>query len=59
MKDKNFTKEEDKICRLMAWIYCHADEDCPSEHRTKHFRTALDEAVGYLEKSGWYDYNKR
>jgi len=52
MKDKNFTKEEDKICRLMAWIYCHADEDCPSEHRTKHFRTALDEAVGYLEKSG-------
>ena len=50
MKDKEFTKEEDKICRLMAWICCHADEDCPSEYRTKHFRTSLNEAIDYLEK---------
>ena len=59
MKDKEFTTEEDKICRLMAWICCHADEDCPSEYRTKHFRTSLNEAIDYLEKSGWYNYNKK
>ena len=37
----------------------HADEDCPSEYRTKHFREHLKEAVDYLENSGWYDYNKQ
>ena len=38
---------------------CHADEDCPSEYRTKHFREHLKEAVDYLENSGWYDYNQQ
>ena len=56
---KKFTKEENKICKLMAWLACHADEDCPAEYRSRHFKNALDQAVEYLEDSGWYDYNQR
>ena len=44
---------------MLAWVCCHADEDCPSEYRTKHFREHLKEAVDYLENSGWYDYNQQ
>jgi hypothetical protein len=51
-------KELDKVCNLLAWLCCHADEDCPSEYRTHHFTNALDDSVDYLEKSGWYEFNK-
>ena len=54
---KKFTEKENKICDMLAWLACHADEDCPSEYRTKHFRNALDRAVEFLEESGWYDFN--
>ena len=58
MSKVKFTKELDKVCTLLAWLSVHADEDMPWEYRTKHFRNALDEAVGYLEDSGWYEFNK-
>tara|TARA_R110000787_G_scaffold175915_1_gene288258 strand:- start:215 stop:409 length:195 start_codon:yes stop_codon:yes gene_type:complete len=54
---KKFTEKENKICDMMAWLACHADEDCPGEYRTKHFRIALKKAIDYLESSGWYDFN--
>ena len=57
MKKEKWTSEEDKLCDMLAWLACHADEDCPSEYRTKHFRIALKKAVDYLEDSGWYDFN--
>ena len=58
-KDEQSSAEElDKVCGLLAWLSVHADEDMPSEYRTKHFRNALDDAVDYLEKSGWYEFNK-
>ncbi len=53
-----FSKKENELCDMLAWLACHADEDCPGEYRTKHFRTALKKAVDYLEDSGWYDFNK-
>jgi len=56
---KKFTEKENEICNMLAWVCCHADEDCPAEYRTKHFRNALDRAVEFLEESGWYDFNKR
>ena len=56
---KKFTKKEDQICELLAWLACHADEDCPAEYRTRHFRNALDKACEFLEDSGWYDYNSQ
>ena len=55
---KKFTEKENKICDMLAWLACHADEDCPAEYRTKHFRNALDRAVEFLEESGLYDFNK-
>ena len=59
MKKKKWTSEENKLASMLAWVCCHADEDCPSEYRTKHFRQHLKEAVDYLENSGWYDYNQQ
>ena len=54
-----FPKSElDEVCMLMARVCVHADEDMPWEHRTHHFREALDDAVDYLKESGWYEYHK-
>ena len=58
MKEKIFTEKEDKICKLLGWLACHADEDCPADFRTKHFENALNEACEFLEKSGWYNFNQ-
>ena len=57
-KMSKFTKKEDEICDLLAWLACHADEDCPGQYRTKHFKNALDKACSFLSDSGWYDHNK-
>ena len=58
-KKETWTDEENKLASMLAWMCCHADEDCPSEYRSKHFSSHLDDAVEYLEKSGWYDYNQQ
>jgi NMD protein affecting ribosome stability and mRNA decay len=58
-KKEKWTDEENKLASMLAWMCCHADEDCPSEYRSKHFSSHLDDAVEYLEKSGWYDYNRQ
>lgn len=57
MTKKSFTKKENELCDMLAWLACHADEDCPKEFRTKHFTNALNRAVDYLDQSGWYDFN--
>ncbi len=57
-KKEDFTKREDEICSLLAWLCCHADEDCPPEYRTDHFRNALNDSVDFLSGSGWYLFNK-
>ena len=57
-KMSKFSERENKICDMLAWLACHADEDCPGEYRTKHFKNALDRAVEFLDSSGWYDFNK-
>ena len=59
MKKKKWTSEENKLASMLAWVCCHADEDCPSEYRTKHFRQHLKDAIDYLENSGWYNYNQQ
>jgi len=51
-----FSKRENEICDMLAWLACHADEDCPAEYRTEHFRNALNKAVEFLDSSGWYDF---
>ena len=59
MTRKKWTDKENEICTMLAWVCCHADEDCPSEYRTKHFRIALKKSIDYLDNSGWYDYNQQ
>ena len=55
-----FPKSElDEVCTLLARLVVHADEDCPSEYRTHHFREALDDAVDYLKESGWVSIKTR
>ena len=54
-----FTKKENEICDLLAWLACHADEDCPGQDRAKHFKNALDKACSFLQDSGWDEFNKK
>ena len=51
---------ENKVKTLsdhLAGMCCQADEDTPSEYRTEHFRSTMDDAYEYLEKNylknGW------
>jgi hypothetical protein len=32
---------------------CQADEDCPAEYRTRHFRNTMDAAYDYLKEIGY------
>jgi hypothetical protein len=41
------------LCDLLSQMCCNADEDTPSEYRTRHFRDAMNEAYEYLEKIGY------
>ena len=59
MSKVKFKEELDEVCMLMARVCVHADEDMPWEHRTHHFREALDYAVYYLKESGWYEHHKK
>ena len=42
------------LSSLLANMCCQADEDTPSEHRTEHFRSAMDDAYEYLEKINYF-----
>ena len=37
----------------LASMCCQADEDCPAEYRTEHFRSTMDDAYDYLKKIGY------
>ena len=39
---------------LLDDMCCQADEDTPSEYRTRHFRNTMDEAYEYLDKIGYF-----
>jgi len=52
---------ENKVKTLsdhLAGMCCQADEDTPSEYRTKHFRSTMDDAYEYLEKIGYFKRDK-
>ena len=48
------TDKEKLLADHLAAMCCQADEDCPSEYRTKHFRSTMDDAYKYLEKIGYF-----
>jgi hypothetical protein len=52
---------ENKVKTLsdhLADMCCQADEDTPSEYRTEHFRSTMDDAYEYLEKIGYFKRDK-
>ena len=53
-KVKNMTDKEKIIADHLAAMCCQADEDTPSEYRTEHFRSTMDDAYEYLEKIGYF-----
>lgn len=49
---KKLTVEErlKNALEMLAEMTLQADEDCPSEYRTKHFRTAINDSIKLLKK---------
>ena len=37
-----------KAVDLLSEMVCQADEDTPSEYRTKHFRQQMDECIDFI-----------
>ena len=52
------TDKEKILADHLANMCCQADEDCPSEYRTDHFRSTMDDAYDYLEKIGYFKNEK-
>jgi len=46
-------KQNTLLANHLATMCCQADLDCPSEYRTKHFRSTMDDAYGYLKEIGY------
>ena len=42
------------LSSLLASMCCQADEDTPSEYRTEHFKSTMDDAYGYLKKINYF-----
>ena len=48
------SKQNTLLADHLASMCCQADEDTPSEYRTRHFRNTMDGAYEYLEKINYY-----
>ena len=46
-------EQNTKLSNLLANMCVNADEDCPGEYRTEHFRTAMNVAYDYLKEIGY------
>ena len=47
------TEKEKILAAHLAAMCCQADEDCPAEYRTEHFRSTMDGAYDYLKQIGY------
>ena len=52
------TKENKQLQAALAEMLANADEDCPSQYRTKHFRNALKDGYSLLKKMGYFERRK-
>ncbi|QDP64572.1 MAG: hypothetical protein Tp1100DCM00d2C33371621_30 [Prokaryotic dsDNA virus sp.] len=39
-----------KATELLGEMVCQADEDTPSEYRTRHFRECMNDCIDFLNK---------
>ena len=42
-----------QVADHLASMCSQADEDCPAEYRTEHFRSTMDDAYDYLKEIGY------
>ena len=52
------TEKEKILAAHLAAMCCQADEDCPAEYRTEHFRSTMDDAYDYLKEIGYLNEQK-
>ena len=67
--DDTFTKQKSIANRLveehkqlqeaLAIVCSNADEDCPLEYRTEHFKSAITDGYDLLKKVGYFKNKKR
>ena len=48
------SKQNTLLADHLANMCCQADEDTPSQYRTEHFRSTMDDAYDYLEKINYF-----
>lgn len=44
-------KEHEKCIEHLREMVVQADEDCPSEYRSDHFRSAMEDSISFIRKS--------
>jgi len=52
------SKQNTLLADHLASMCCQADEDTPSEYRTEHFRSTMNDAYEYLEKINYFKREK-
>ena len=50
LKLVEMNQKQEKILTILNELFENADEDCPSEYRTKHFKSAMSDADNILIK---------
>jgi hypothetical protein len=48
------SRQNEQLQNALAEMCANADEDCPSEYRTEHFRLAMKDAYTLLEKLNYF-----
>jgi hypothetical protein len=51
--------EHKQLQEALAIVCCNADEDCPLEYRTEHFKSAITDGYDLLKKVGYFKNKKR
>ena len=51
---KKLVDEHKQLQEALATVCSNADEDCPLEYRTEHFRSAITDGYALLKKLGFF-----
>ena len=51
---KKLVEEHKQLQEALATVCSNADEDCPLEYRTEHFRLAITNGYALLKKLGFF-----
>ena len=50
----NYKNKFNTAIELLSEMVCQADEDTPSDYRTKHFRQCMDDCIDFInENKDW------